>query len=1202
MSADGLFVETDPGSGIVAPGWHAFLPGVSGSGGPPVPPGTPIFDALGNPVGVAGSGGPNGEPPIGADGLPIPTPGTLFGPPSAEPDQGVGNGDGKGPDAEPSEGCQVTFHNGEERSERVDLAIPGRGQIHFELRRRYKSRIVYNGPLGHNWDFTYHQSLYADTNGDMVRLDGYGHVDRWVRQPNGTYQPPRGYWSTLKRNDDGSWIVREPSGFKRHYFANGLLRANEDRFGNRMLFEYDGAGRLDLVIDVYGREIDFVWAVAPDGFVRLSTVTDYAGREVRYTYDTRGDLIEVRSPVVVGTSTGNDFPLGRTERYTYTSGFSDERLNHNLESVTLPEEVAKGGPPVLQWTYGTNPADPDTYDRVLTLVTGGTNASGVAAGGTKTFAYQSVTPPAPGPNAVVLRVTYTDRNLNVTEYGYNATNQAVAVRQLTRGVRIGEPAFYETINEYDVDGQLVRRVFPEGNEVRYTYQTGARSGQRNVVEQRSVAGPRGGGEDLVTTFTYEPLYNRVASVTDPRGNASGYVAPIGTVSAARYTSRVFYDYQEHSDPVDQALEFGIDLSSVARGLGDLNDDGRTDQSSGNTVRTEAPTVTLYPGGPLSQRLATAIQEIVTQTQWNDSGQLLAAIDQEGNVTTTEHHPENDADGDGIPVFSIYADLLGSSPTGYIRGLTADAAVSPRRTSTTPPAALRSEIRYDTVGNVVMSRNPRGIETHLEVTALNETIVVKRGADLTEALFQGALPVGTASLGYLTRMIRDHNGRVIRTEVESRDGNTVGVGAFIEQTTVFDILSDAVTSRVEVDAQTTLTSQLRYDGNQNLTEATLPEGNKVRMVYDERDLVFTTTRGFGAAEASTTRRDYDLNGNAVRLTDAEDNDGDSLPESTLLAYDGFDRLLTTTDALGNQSVAHYDVASNLIRSQVFGHAAGQPGTANVLLSEATVIHDELNRACVSLQSLFVSSGFTAARPPQLLDGDSDGWVQTVVEFDALNRTVFVVEDDGEVSETVYDGVSRPIESIDALGNRSLTVYDRNSNPVSSTSVEVSPEGLVPTETFTTRYVYDQLDRLVRATDNAGQTSRFAYDSRNNLVQKRDPEGTLTADPLGLFPGQINGPGNSKTYVYDGLNRMIRQVCDLRVGGTGAGALDTSNAFNPDGQVSLSYEFDGNSRLTGIVDDNGNRTRNRYDALNRRITHIYAIDQADTGGRRERFDYV
>ncbi|MBL4847828.1 MAG: RHS repeat-associated core domain-containing protein, partial [Planctomycetes bacterium] len=75
-----------------------------------------------------------------------------------------------------------------------------------------------------------------------------------------------------------------------------------------------------------------------------------------------------------------------------------------------------------------------------------------------------------------------------------------------------------------------------------------------------------------------------------------------------------------------------------------------------------------------------------------------------------------------------------------------------------------------------------------------------------------------------------------------------------------------------------------------------------------------------------------------------------------------------------------------------------------------------------------------------------------------------------------------------------------------------------------------------------------------------------------------------------------------GGTGAGALDTSNAFNPDGQVSLSYEFDGNSRLTGIVDDNGNRTRNRYDALNRRVTHIYAIDQADTGGRRERFDYV
>ncbi len=43
VSADGRFVETDPGVGILAPGWHGTLPGAQGDGGPifvcfPLPP------------------------------------------------------------------------------------------------------------------------------------------------------------------------------------------------------------------------------------------------------------------------------------------------------------------------------------------------------------------------------------------------------------------------------------------------------------------------------------------------------------------------------------------------------------------------------------------------------------------------------------------------------------------------------------------------------------------------------------------------------------------------------------------------------------------------------------------------------------------------------------------------------------------------------------------------------------------------------------------------------------------------------------------------------------------------------------------------------------------------------------------------------------------------------------------------------------
>ena len=306
------------------------------------------------------------------------------------------------------------------------------------------------------------------------------------------------------------------------------------------------------------------------------------------------------------------------------------------------------------------------------------------------------------------------------------------------------------------------------------------------------------------------------------------------------------------------------------------------------------------------------------------------------------------------------------------------------------------------------------------------------------------------------------------------------------------------------------------------------------------------------------------------------------------YDGFDRELEVIDALGNRSVKTYDPASNVVRVETFGHPAGQPAGGNVLLADVSFEHDELNRVFRTNESLFVATGFVPVRAPQLLDGNgqNDGVVTTLTEYDALSRNTFVVEDDGQVHETVYDGASRVVETIDALGNRVLTEYDRNSNPIRIEEIEVATGGIVPPEHFVTHLVYDQLDRVVRSTDNAGQTARFAYDSRDNLVSRSDPEGALASDPLGLFAGQINASGNTKTYEYDGLDRLLAEVCDLRTGGTGAGALDLSNPHNPDGQVRMGYEYDGNSRLVARIDDLGHRTEFEYDELDRRTDQVHA----------------
>jgi YD repeat-containing protein len=230
----------------------------------------------------------------------------------------------------------------------------------------------------------------------------------------------------------------------------------------------------------------------------------------------------------------------------------------------------------------------------------------------------------------------------------------------------------------------------------------------------------------------------------------------------------------------------------------------------------------------------------------------------------------------------------------------------------------------------------------------------------------------------------------------------------------------------------------------------PEGNEHRTEYDERNLPWRITRGLGSPEESTAQIDYDLNANRARLIDAEDNDGDGEPETTVITYDGFDRPIETTDALGNQALLTYDVASNAVRQRYLGHPAGAPEASNVMLADVNQLHDELDRVYQVDRALFLSEGFAPLRAVDLKDENSDDLVTERFEYDRDSRLTCMLEDDLEQQRTIYDGADRPIERIDHLGNRRLMNYDQNSNANETTSVELSPEDLVPEERFSTLY--------------------------------------------------------------------------------------------------------------------------------------------------------
>jgi hypothetical protein len=362
-------------------------------------------------------------------------------------------------------GDPVYLSTGEFYYTQVDLSIPGRG-LDWQFERTYRSQIRLNSSLGRNWQLNYSEVLkFVNSSnlasvkgffpnakvGDVYRIDDTGHYDLYAVNPDGSFTAPLGYYTTLVHNADGTYTERYASGLAIVYGAPkgqgvSLMRSENDRDGNTLQFQYT-AGRLSRVIDTLGRPIDYIY----DSNGMLSQVRDFFGRTIQLQHDpVSGDLLSVTSPAVTGTPDGNDFPNGKTWRYTYSSGFTGPlafELNDNLLTITRPNEVAAGGPAYLTVTYNTDTSSPNV-DKVIGEVYGGTNASGVTAGGSFQFSYQVINPVPSDPNDTatpVYQTTVTDRDGNIVEYQYNQYLSTVQEKQYTnRNVRPSDPDFYLT--------------------------------------------------------------------------------------------------------------------------------------------------------------------------------------------------------------------------------------------------------------------------------------------------------------------------------------------------------------------------------------------------------------------------------------------------------------------------------------------------------------------------------------------------------------------------------------------------------------------------------------------------------------------------------------------------------------------------------------------------------------------------------------
>ena len=1100
-------------------------------------------------------------------------------------------------------GHHVYAHSGEFYVDEVDLELRGRG-LAYRFRRRYESRHVFHGILGHNWEHEYEdRRLFPGAvDGNIVRASGTGRFDEYLADGSGRLVSPPGVFSILFADHDDFWVERTPDGVRYTYQPfdgtplAGKLLSVADSHRNRLVMTRRGNGRLDFVTDPLGRRIEYVY----DADERLSQIRGPAGRTVGFVYDEMGNLVEVVRPAVIGTPNGNDFPDGTRQAYVYFGASEDPRLAHNLTQIIDPREAVSERRPRVTVSYDENPASAG-FDRVVSQLVGGTNSTDVPSGGLFLFEYElwgrrsRPTADAAALEAYLVGsvgrtslvdpsgrrrvVTYNGAGLCVTDRVETLDDgrpRALATLHPPPGTL---PPYYETRRAWSREGLLLEEVAPRGNRMLYTYDEGAPLRLSQAALLRVEKHPSDGvGEALVTEYRRDPLFGRVIREAPPRSHG------LEETDAARFLRLATLDYQEAATAEALARATGVEMDAlvdalaragVELGLGDRNEDGVVGGVAGDViVETKSRTSLASSGIDEETRLLT------TRRVYNAYGQEVQRTDGDGRIERWEYHPESDPEGDGE---LTVAQGLDSATGGFL------AAHRSGNPNATDEAVTR--FLYDAFGYVAERTDPLGnrqFETHNARGQLVEWRVAP-------------------PLNYRRQFFYDADGNLVEertqnyTSVPGGGSFLVSANPWIETFLEYDLLGQRVAQTQEVSGgeigpEKSRTTRYRYHPTGELAGIIYPgenggEATEEAFFYDARGFQIRREIGAGSDVAAAFRTWYDENGNVVLEIDAADSDGDGEPETTERRYDGHDRLVASIDPAGGVRVFERDADGRVVGEAFVGSGGGSSAAAaaRVLLERRSYRYDETGALTEERRE-----GFGTDDGPRTLvrrlGRDAQGRVRREVFPDGSERVLDYDAGGRLVRERGPHGSDRLLER-DAIGNVVREVRTTVTSEVIDASAvgdpDYDPAGRLREEVRVLRR-FDPLGRLSVLVDPAGGTWRVRYNSRDQRVFISDATGTRInpqTDPeleplLELMTPQqlanLNDHGNRRLYDYDGLGHLVAAHHELRRGGRGGGQIEFTEPFVADGVIDETYEWDGRGRLRAWTDDAGRRTALEYDA--------------------------
>ena len=956
-----------------------------------------------------------------------------------------------------------------------DLSIPCLGPD-LEITRYYNTHDLYAGPFGYGWNMNYTSQLVLteDTNGTQtasVRM-GNGVRLKFTRQQDGSFASPPGKNDILVENNDGT------------YTLNGGCEMCTQKPTPAYTFNSDGS--LHSIADMNGNTLE----IGYNGNARIASATDANSRTLNFSYGANGRVSSITD--------FSDPP--RTWSYDYDG-------QDNLTSVTYPD-----GSQIL-YAYDENQnliSITDAKGNTVSSLSYNNSQkleSFTEQGGTYEVSYD--------PESKL--TSKTDPEGNVFQFGFDDNGNIL--NKTT-------PQENDLSLTWDQNINVTGRENLRGVKTAYTYDE---RGNILSVSRDAVAD----GLNATTSYTYDPRFDKQASVTDTLGR----------------TTQMDYDEQGN-------------LLSRQRPIGTSTYDY---DAIGNLIRVTDP-------DGYVREMEYDANGYLTRTYIPGSSPVIETTytyDQRGNVHTK------------------------TDPNGHTTSYSYDAM--DRLTSLTYPDGNSTSFAYDVNGNLVSRTNPRDVTTVYEYDAYNQlTRKIEANGTSLERITQydydargnlisvtdplsntttyaydnrNRVHTATTTLGQTVQFNYDPSGNLVSKTDPNGNAISYSYDALNRLSKVTDAEGhvteysyDKMGNMISVqDANNHTATSKTYDANNRLTstsdalgygqDITHTDGGRILSKTDVKDNVTEYVYNATTARLSeiqypggrTEIYTYDLAGNILSVSD------NTTGITVSYTYDARNRVKTETQ-LGETITYDYDAIGNRITMQV-SNLGTYSYTYDVLnrLTSITNPYDEITEFSYLANDLrqqitYANNATTqysydeANRPQSIIHAYQNGTVIGSFDYaydNAANR-VSVTNHNGETITYSYDNTYKLLEASYPDETIAFT-YDGVGNRQTRTDSD-----------GTTNYIYDNANRLSDYTlangtivsltydDNGNistktidsQVTTYTYDSKDQLHQIEYPDGTVntfTYDPLGRKVQTTNSQG-VRRYLYDGDN-VIAETMSL-----------------------------------------------------------------------------